>query len=155
MIGRPLTKVVGRRRGPKWATNGRQLVDQSRSTTFVYGRPLLVDHSLPIIQYFTSFWPHIHHLSDTYYSQSVVVDLVGRLWSTNNCRPKPTIFGRIWSPGPRGSVDFFRTSEMVGRRDFSTRPAKLLNQWVESVLKTIKISIPNYVIYVLKKRLHI
>ena len=60
MVGRPRPKVVCRRWGPKWATNGRQLVDPSR----------------PTIQYFTSSYTSCGTLSPDLHTATVVIKLV-------------------------------------------------------------------------------
>ena len=60
MVGRPRPKVVCRRWGPKWATNGRQLVDPSR----------------PTIQYFTSSYTSCGTLSPDPHTATVVIKLV-------------------------------------------------------------------------------
>ena len=85
MVGRPLTKVIGRRRCSKWAINGRQLVDQSRSTTFVYCRPLLVDQSRPTIQYFNVL---LHFgLLTTIWVTLFIVNQWSSIWSVDFGQP--------------------------------------------------------------------
>jgi hAT family C-terminal dimerisation region len=215
MIGRPWTKLVGRRWGPKWATNGRQLVDHWSP---IIGRPKSTDHwstkTLPLLSTLARrilcipatpapservFWSagltmskcraslqpqhaleliFLHDswefaeecdlkrrtkvviclwflltdkkISTTYFGGNItnkkitsgllctctwvtlVVNQWSSTWSVGFGRPIivdqwSTKADQFWSNLVAWSVDFFRTSEMVGRRDFSTRPPALEN----------------------------